>query len=140
MFRRAELSDVERLWRWRLEAEKEGAEGGWYEGRPTTWETHCEWFSRSLLAGPPEILVWEENLKPHGVLRVESDGAISFYVPRRFRGDGVGKRLLTAALDLAENYGGRLKATVDAGNLEAWDELRGAGFREYPVKFLAYKR
>lgn len=48
MFRRAELSDVERLWRWRLEAEKEGVEGGWYEGRPTTWEDHCDWFTPAL--------------------------------------------------------------------------------------------
>lgn len=137
-FRPAERDDSALLLRWRQEAESEGTTGGWWEGKPATAESHAEWLSGRL--GKVLILIWEENGLPAGCVRIESNGELSFHVPAHLRSSGVAYRMLVAAQSLAGDYGGRLKAVVDAGNFEAWEALRLAGWREYPVKFLCFKQ
>jgi GNAT superfamily N-acetyltransferase len=139
LFRAAEFTDAELLWRWRLASEREGAEGGWWKGKPSNFSTHCNWLNTNLRR--VLILIWEENKRPHGMVRIESDGSLSFFVPKIMREDGVAKRMLAEVVKTyGGSYGGRLKACVDAGNVEAWQDLRDVGFVEYPVKFLAYKQ
>jgi RimJ/RimL family protein N-acetyltransferase len=135
-FRSAHITDTELLWEWRHEAEMEGAAGGWWKGKPTSLADHTIWLIRNI--DLIRILVWEEG-EPMGMVRIESNGEISFHVPKWLRETGVPYRMLTAAKTFAGDYGGRLKATVDEGNFEAWEALRLAGFVEYPVRFLAYK-
>ncbi len=134
MFRPAEITDTEMLWRWRLEAEEEGRRGGWYEGRSTSFDVHSRWLIRHI----GRIQVWQEPT-PKGQIRVESNGELSFFVPRLFRGEGVEERMLRAAQELAPEFGGRLKVTVDVGNVWGSQALLRAGFQEFPVKFYAYR-
>ncbi len=135
MFREPELLEVVDLLVWRREQEADGHIGGWYEGRPTRAKEHNLWFERNR----ERIRMWVENDDLCGMVRVDSNGELSFYVPHDRRGRGVEQRMLRATHSLAEQFGGRLKATVDEGNTWAWQALREAGFREYPVRFLAYK-
>lgn len=137
MFRDATLKDVSLLWRWRNEAEREGMNGGWYQGSFTTPGEHRKWFLR--VQGRTMILLWDEGEGPLGTVRVESNGEVSFFVPVVFRSSGVTLRMLRAILERADGFGGRLKAVVDEGNSEMWMALRAVGFREYPARFLAYK-
>ncbi len=109
--------------------------GGWYEGRHTSFSEHRSWYSRNR----KRVLLWVESGIRCGMVRVDSNGELAFYVSKGFRGDGVERRMLEATHSLAGQFGGRLKATVDEGNTWAWQALKEAGFREYPVRFLAYK-
>ncbi len=135
VFRPAEITDTELLWRWRLEAEEEGRRGGWYLGESTSFDVHKVWLIRNI----GRIRVWEENLHPHGQVRVESNGELSFFVPLLYRRDGVEDRMLRATHELAAEYGGRLKVTVDEANEWARLALLRAGFEVFPVKFYAYR-
>ncbi len=136
MFREARLEDTALLYRWRLEAEREGSDGGWWQGTPTTLLTHTRWLERNL--GVVTLLIWDENGEPSGTVRVESNGELSFHVPKPLRKQ-VTRRMLLSAKRLSDDHGGRLKATVDASNYEAWMALLDAGFVEFPVKFLCYR-
>ncbi len=137
VFRDADLSDIETLWRWRNEAEVEGLRGGWYKGSLTTLSEHETWFLFRL--NRVEMLVWEEAGVACGTVRIDSNGEVSFYVPKVFRASGVAVRMLKALLGRADEFGGRLKATVDEDNGFAALSLAQAGFRPFPVRFFAYK-
>ncbi len=115
------------MWRWRLEDER----APWYEGALTTWGKHGEWFGRNI----ERIKIWELDGTAVGMIRVESDGSLHFTFIRA----ASPVAMLEAATALSVNYGDRLKAVVDQADVRRTQALIDAGFREYPVRFLAYK-
>ncbi len=127
MFRKATWGDCELVWRWRLEDER----APWYEGALTTWGIHEEWFGRNI----ERIKIWELDGTAVGMIRVESDGSLHFTFIRA----ASPVPMLEAATGLSVNYGDRLKAVVDQADMWRTQALVDAGFREYPVRFLAYK-
>lgn len=119
-FRPAVPADSHQLWRWRLEDERQP----WYQGRPTTWETHQAWFAQNK----DRIRIWRHV----GAVRIESDGTVHLTGRLSFE-------MVQAVAELAVVHGGRLKAVLDPEDRERVALLRGAGFREFPVKFLVYR-
>ncbi len=115
------------VWRWRLEDER----APWYEGALTTWGIHGEWYGRNI----ERIKIWELDGQPVGMIRVESDGSLHF----TFSKSRSPVPMLEAATALSVNYGDRVKAVVDQADEWRTQALVEAGFREYPVRFLAYK-
>ncbi len=81
--------------------------------------------------------MWVENDHTVGCVRVESDGTLHFSVDRNYGTDVPG--MLREARGLSAEHGGRLKAVVDKADGWRTKALLEAGFREYPVRFLAYK-
>jgi hypothetical protein len=124
-FRQAETRDAELLWRWRLRDEQQP----WYGGVGTTYGTHEAWFSRNR----SRVRIWEENGKPVGAVRVESDGSL------HFTGSGDTATMLRAATVAANSHGGRLKADVDERDIGRMDALVAAGFQEFPARGFIYK-
>ena len=81
-----------------------------------------------------KILIWELDGEPSGYVRIDTNGELSFYphtaeaVP-----------MLKAACPFAVYYGARLKATVDAANVDAAAALEAAGYAQVPVSFHIYR-
>ncbi len=128
-FRPAVDLDCERVWRWRLADELEP----WYGGSGTTFGEHEVWWGRNR----SRIKVWEQNGRPVGAVRVESDGSIHFMVHKHHREHALA--MLRALKPLAGNFGGRLKVVVDYEDVWRYNVLVRAGFVEYPARFLALK-
>ncbi len=73
---------------------------------PVTEEAHRAWLADRVAEHPPTVWIAEADGQPAGSARVDGDsGTVSVVVDPRFRGQGVGRRLLahldTAAGDLA---------------------------------------
>lgn len=118
---------------WRARAEREGREGGWYQGQATTKRQHHHWYQDRLQHAT--LLVWTPfPTKPAGVARIDTNGEIAFHADPK-----VAPLLLDELKPYALEHGGRLKATIDHGNTAAAKALEQAGFREYPVRFFCYR-
>lgn len=131
-FRPADASDEELLFWWRYDQERDGRKAGWYLGRTTSRAAHRDWFRERF--GKLEILIWERAGLPLGYVRIDSDGSLAFHPHSE-----VAVPMLAACWVLADRYGGRLKATVDAGNRGAVEALEAAGFGAVPASFHVYR-
>jgi len=130
-FRQARRSDTRQLYEWRLQDEAQR----WYEGRSITYETHARWVEQRLRNPLVRILIWEDDNTPTGMVRIDSNGELTFHA----RDDATAIRMLKATRVYANENGGRLKATLDTSNIHARKLLARAGFQEYQTTFLAYK-
>jgi UDP-2,4-diacetamido-2,4,6-trideoxy-beta-L-altropyranose hydrolase len=73
--------------------------------QPIAWWTHEQWYARTLRSPASRIWILEYRHVPVGQIRYDRLDAetaqISFSVGARFRGRGMGTRLLNATVDLA---------------------------------------
>ncbi len=131
-FRPADEQDEEFFLHWRLRAENHGREGGWWDGEPVTPQAHHEWFIRRLRQAT--MLVWYYDKRPAGAVRIDSNGEVAFDAH-----PWLTAKMLEELKPYAAEYGGRLKVTVDRADAETSKKLRAADYREYPVRFHAYR-
>jgi hypothetical protein len=128
-FRPAEAADCEMLWRWRLDDER--AEH--YGGASTTFGTHEAWFARNR----DRIRIWEQDGKPVGAVRIESDGTVHFSIDRAHK-DSAPVMILNA-MGAKRRHGGRLKALVDRDDTFRIEVFKRAGFKRFPAVAMIYK-
>lgn len=133
-FRPARLADAALLYLWRRQAEH----AAWYHGPGTRRAEHWHWLKTRLQNPLISILIWPSQGRPHGMVRIDSNGELAFHVADDAP-DGTAQRMLQAATAYAGEHGGRLKVTLDQANQQQRDQLLAAGFREYPAVFLAWK-
>ena len=108
--------------------------------------------SLPAMYGPPNgrafVAVHDAEVRGCGAYRRLADGTCEMkrvFVPQRFQGSGLGRRLVTALIDAARADGFRLMR-LDTGNLmkEATTMYRSFGFKEcaphldYPDKLMPY--
>jgi RimJ/RimL family protein N-acetyltransferase len=100
--RRARDDDTFLLWLW---ANDPQTRKNSFKSEPIAWSTHKAWCSRSLSSPNSRIWILEHSYLPIGQIRYERVSAetaqISFCVAPRFRGKGVGTRLLQSTIHLA---------------------------------------
>lgn len=128
MFRPATSDDVDFFWHWRELAEAED----WYGGNRTDYDDHVAWYLDRL--GKINLLVWYFDKRPAGCVRIDSNGEVAFAAHPLLT-----SKMLEELRPWAKANGGRLKVTLDAGDRDGAKALRDAGFREYPVKFFAWR-
>ncbi len=134
MFRQAKLADAPLLLAWRKQAEQ----ADHWTGTPVTPTRHLAWL-RARVANPViQLLIWEENGKPAGMVRIDSNGELAFHAQT----DATAVAMLQAAARrYMGEYGGRLKASVDETDTRTWRLLEQAGFVTHPdVRFLTCRR
>lgn len=130
-FRPATPDDTLLTHRWRTQAEQQA----WYGGQDTQLEQHRSWLRERIDNPLVHILIWEQNGDAKAVVRIDSDGSLTYHADR----DADDEAMLRAAIaEYAPAHGGRLKATVDAANPQA-KALARAGFSEYPAVALVAK-
>lgn len=129
--RRATVDDALLLYTWRCRAEQ----APWYEGKPTSWEEHRDWFSKRLIDPLVRLLIWEHNRDPLGVIRIDSNGELAYYADN----SRDAAPMIQAATSYAREYGGRLKITLDVDDTEGLEALAGAGFKTYPSRSMIYQ-
>lgn len=129
-FRTATLADAMPTYEWRLAAEGQDV----YEGRATKLEGHISWLLSRIRNPLVKLLIWEEGGKSVGMVRIDSNGELAFHADD----DEAAVRMLRTAQAFADEYGGRLKATVDATDPK-WELLVRAGYGEYPARSVVYK-
>ena len=129
--RPATPDDALRLYVWRCRAEQ----APWYEGKQTAWQIHHLWFTRRLNDPLVRILIWEtEDGAALGAIRLDSNGELSYYTDDPEHAAD----MLKAATVYADEYGGRLKITLDVDDDDTLEALAAAGFRAYPARSLVY--
>ncbi len=125
-FRAATMDDAQLLYDWRLEAELAVD-----YPRLTTYDAHLLWLQDRIDNPLVRILIWGLG---EGTVRIDSNGELTFHADD----DDVAVAMLQAATAYADEYGGRLKVTMDPGDLRTY-ALREAGFDFYPSMFLCFK-
>lgn len=130
--RLAEESDARLLWRW---ANDRAVRAASLHPAPIPWQTHLRWL-RARLARPASRLyvAWSPQAGPLGQIRFDRTGPdraeIDVSVARRWRGLGLGRRLLRLAAPRAarELRVRRLRAAVRPGNASSRALFQAAGF------------
>jgi RimJ/RimL family protein N-acetyltransferase len=119
--RRATLEDAALLYQWRVE----GEQADWYEGSPTSADSHLLWLAQRI--STPLVTIWivEVDDAPVGVVRLDSNDEISIEIAPAHRDKGYGTDALKGAVF---NHRGRVKANVDWSNIRAQDAFEKAGF------------
>ncbi len=125
-FRAATMDDAHMLYEWRRAAELAVD-----YPRPTTYDAHCEWLRERIDNPSVRILIWGDD---EGTVRIDSNGELTFHAAVH----EVAVEMLEAATAYADEYGGRLKVTLDPGDLGIY-ALCEAGFDLYPSIFLCFK-
>lgn len=132
-FRPATLKDSDLLYKWRTE----GEQASWYEGPHTSRDQHEVWLFDRILSVAVRIWIVEEEETPIGVVRLDSNDEISVEIDPEWRGQGYGTKAIMWACQHAT---GRVKACVDATNVEARMAFEKAGFEARPdVIFYLYR-
>lgn len=132
--RRANLSDADLLYRWRVEGET----ADWYEGKPTTRAEHDLWLRQRLASPAVRIWIVEDHGTPIGVIRLDSNDELSVEIAPEWRGMGFGTKAIVFACSQAEE---RVKACVDGSNEAALKSFAKAGFVLRPdVDFLIWRK
>jgi UDP-2,4-diacetamido-2,4,6-trideoxy-beta-L-altropyranose hydrolase len=100
--RRAEEDDGFLLWLWANDPETRKNS---FVPQPIAWWTHEQWYGRILKSPDCRVWILEHRHVPMGQIRYERVNAataqISFSVGARFRGKGMGTRLLDLTVGLA---------------------------------------
>ena len=100
--RLARGDDAFLLWLWANDPETRKNS---FNPQPIAWATHEEWYIRHLSSPDSRIWILECRRVPVGQIRYDRIDAetaqISFSVTPRFRGKGMGTRLLNLTVDLA---------------------------------------
>lgn len=129
-FRPATQADSSLLYEWRQQAEA----APWYEAEPTSREDHDRWFNARVDDPLVHLLIWEDDEGPLGTVRIDSNGEVAFWSPDLDQN----AEMLSAATFYADQYGGRLKITLDQDDVASMVALNRAGFRTYPARTLVY--
>jgi UDP-2,4-diacetamido-2,4,6-trideoxy-beta-L-altropyranose hydrolase len=131
VLRPAALEDAAAAHRWRNDAR---TRRHFRDPSPVAWESHLEWWSRSLQDGARRLLIACCGTWAIGSVRfdvAESDAEISLYVDPELTGLGLGRGLLEAAKRwVDERMSGvrRIVAEVLPDNLASMNAFRAAGF------------
>ena len=138
--RPATWSDRNLLYEWRRQDE-DTAE--WWKGVRVTMESHNTWLKPRLNSPLCEIWIGWDNapainhngditkeLRPVGMVRIDSNGEIVVNVDVKYRRRGFGTRLVKEAL--ARTVHTRVKASVDSQNTAGVRTLAAAGFDSRP--------
>jgi UDP-2,4-diacetamido-2,4,6-trideoxy-beta-L-altropyranose hydrolase len=128
--RPASGADMERFWEW---ANDPAVRANCYNPEPIPLEKHREWFSDKLALDQVLMLVLELDGHPAGQIRYDvCDGAavIGFSVDFRFRGLGLGRRIVGQSLGWAfSSLGvGLIRAEVFQSNVASQAVFRKTGF------------
>ena len=126
-FRPAAFADEQLFYAWRQRDES----GDWWHGTPTDTFTHHDWFAERLNVST--LLVWLDNGKPAGCVRIDPNGEVAFQTARDRE-----LELLDDLKDYADRVGRKLKFTVDLDDPKC-ESLWRAGFVESSVRFFAYR-
>jgi spore coat polysaccharide biosynthesis predicted glycosyltransferase SpsG/ribosomal protein S18 acetylase RimI-like enzyme len=98
------------------------------------WGAHQEWLRAMIADGERLLMIAELDGKPLGQCRFDSDEAgvrISFLVSPEFRGCGLARPMLNAAI-LTNGLPGVMRAEVRAENVPSLAVFRGLMFTEAP--------
>ena len=87
------------------------------------WDNHLVWLGENI----KDIQIIEVDGTPAGDIRIKDD-EISIKIDKRFRGKGIGKKVLKLA-----RYNG-MKAKIVKGNEASMKLFLGAGFKEKDFK------
>lgn len=100
-FRNVVNEDSECLWSW---ANDPSVRAQCYHPEPIPWESHTTWFSQKMTDENTLMLILELDGFPVGQIRYDRDGEfahIGFSIDRKFRGLGLGRRIVTNSLIMA---------------------------------------
>lgn len=126
--RPAALDDARHLFDWRNDAETRRQSRS---GAPLDWRAHLDWLHRTLADPNRRILIGLSGGVPCGMARLdridETSSELSWVVAPAFRGQGLGSRLVAAALAQAKTP--RILAEIKAGNPGSLAVARRCGFR-----------
>lgn len=115
--RGATLADAEDVWRWRHEGE---AWRYFKSACPVPLENHMDWFSTALTNPKLRLFIALQDLKPVGYVRldkVENGAEVSICIAQNTRGQGLGRRVLAAAIIKARDMAlSTLSAVVHQDN------------------------
>jgi len=136
ILRQANLDDAATLLAWRNDTvtraqSRQSGEIG--------WDDHCRWLARVIADPDCLFLMGEGGPQPCGFVRFNRDASKDFWevsiaVAPAQRGQGLGRRLLPAAIDVlrASHPDARVLAAVRSGNQASEALFRRCGFRPAP--------
>ena len=127
-WRRAGTGDARLLFDWRNDPRTRRAS---HNGDELDFGSHLAWLEAALASPDREIMVFEEEERPVGTVRVdrEADGVaeLSWTVAPEARGRGIAGRMVRAAADrLSREH--VLRAEVKEGSVASARVAEGAGF------------
>jgi UDP-2,4-diacetamido-2,4,6-trideoxy-beta-L-altropyranose hydrolase len=135
VLRRANAGDAARLLAWRNEAD---AIRFSVSRRPVSEAEHRAWFTQRLSDPKPRLWIAEVGGAPAGQIRSDvADGTatVSIVVAPSFRGQGLGRAILDALIDMAAGDAEirDFKALADPENIASLRAFENSGFRRGPT-------
>ncbi len=130
-FRKAKKSDAQRLFEWRNDPLTRASS---LTTEPIVWSKHLEWLKKTLRNPEREILIAvNEGGSETGTVRfdkLQEDGSIelSWTVAPEWRGKGVGKEIVTAALALPFAVAKKVRARIKSDNVASQRIAQAVGF------------
>lgn len=130
MLRKAAKKDSEMLLCWRNDSETRANS---LNTNPVGQEEHDAWLDKTLQNPDRLLFIAEEDGEPVGTMRAdklseENGYELSWSVAPEFRGRGLGKKMLTQAV---ENFKGvNLKAIIKKENIASIKMAEAAGFKQ----------
>lgn len=128
--RRATAGDAGVLFEWRNE---DCARAMSFDAGPVPWESHVRWLEEKLADTRAKLFIGEIDGLPIGQVRLDSQGeerVLSYGVDADFRGAGLGKALVEAAVRSTGRPAGNLRAHVKAQNEPSKKIFRALGWHE----------
>jgi UDP-2,4-diacetamido-2,4,6-trideoxy-beta-L-altropyranose hydrolase len=132
--RRATDADTARLYAWHVDPD---VRAGSLTAQPATFQQHCEWVARTAEDDRQRLYVARDDSQERwaGMVRLdrrkdEQSAEVSIAVAPGARGRGYANEMLTAAVDLARQWGvERLTARVKTANLPSLRAFWAVNFR-----------
>ncbi len=124
-------ADCETVWRWSNDPKVRERS---YNEDPIPWEEHKEWFSRKLSDPSSTLFVGEDEERPVGQVRFDSEDSaavISVVVDSEKRGEGYGTELITRGTEryMQMTDDSRVDAFIKKGNEASIRAFEKAGYQ-----------
>ena len=129
--RLADIEDMELYFQW---ANDPNVRKNAFNSEYISWEDHQEWFSKKVTNDNACLYLITDNHIPIGQVRFDicdQEAEIGYSIDKKYRGQGYGKKILSAAIDsFAKTYGevDILLAKVKGENIASKKIFIGLGF------------
>ena len=127
--RKATMADCKLYWHWANDPEVRQKA---FNSEPISWDKHQEWFAARLNDPNSILLIFESQYGPVGQIRLDggtTQRTISYSVARPYRGNGIGKKIISEVIAARPPFSNKFLAEVKTENLASANIFEKLGFQ-----------